>query len=77
MDSVWRVIVDYCEGCETYLTKGGYNDCSFHVDNQEGTCPCSYCIVKMMCKIPCDPYEEWVRVIEGNGPGPKSFPKDE
>ena len=69
-------MMNYCEGCETYLNKKGYSDCSFHKDNQDGSCPCSQCIVKMMCQIPCDPYEDWVADVEANEPGLKSFPKD-
>lgn len=50
----------FCDGCETYRGPGEYFDCSYHKNNQDGSCPCSNCIVKVMCGDPCDKYDDWV-----------------
>ena len=41
----------YCEGCLT-LTNANII-CTFAHDNAEGQCPCTVCIIKMMCTEVC------------------------
>ena len=51
--------VENCEGCLTvqcnhsiysgYKTKGGIVEC-----------PCSICLIKMVCRMECDPYIEFI-----------------
>ncbi len=48
-----------CEGCNTREGPGDYFDCSYIANNKDGSCPCTECIVKAMCDIPCDDYEKW------------------
>ena len=44
--------INYCKGCITYTREHG---CHFsaHNDEAEGQCPCSQCIVKVMCENMC------------------------
>lgn len=48
-----------CEGCTTHKV-GEHFNCSFIADNEDGSCPCTKCIVKVICDEPCDDFEEWV-----------------
>jgi len=43
--------INHCEGCLTTTSKTTY--CTFIFYNNEGQCPCSKCIVKMMCERAC------------------------
>lgn len=53
--------MNYCEGCATYLAQNeNHHDCPYYKDNQDSSCPCSNCLVKMMCGDPCDDYETWI-----------------
>ncbi len=47
-------MTDYCQGCKVYTS--GVNwvaVCSFVYRNSDGECPCSECIVKVMCNRIC------------------------
>ena len=51
--------MENCEGCLTiqcnYATYSGYK-------TEEGIveCPCGICLIKMICKIECDPYIKFI-----------------
>jgi len=44
---------EHCEGC--------YGKCSIPYANKNGKCPCSNCIIKVMCDITCDIWLRWYR----------------
>jgi hypothetical protein len=49
--------VNYCEGCLSYT--GCYliaYSCLFDFYNDEGQCPCTLCIIKVMCEDVCDDF---------------------
>ena len=46
-------MTDWCEGCITYLKL----TCSSQ--NKEGACPCTECVVKVMCDTNCEIWTEW------------------
>ncbi len=47
---------DKCQGCSDH-EKGR---CSYRADNEDGTCPCVICIIKVMCtNNPCDDWLNW------------------
>ncbi len=48
--------MDNCKGCEVFSTDG--NDCIFRSFRcwSVKKCPCRECLIKMMCKDPCEPY---------------------
>lgn len=47
---------DYpCDGCLTYVPDKG-SSCKFSGYNYDGKCPCTNCIIKMMCGEPCNDY---------------------
>jgi len=52
-------IIDYCKGCLTarcrYTTYSGYKTETGIVE-----CPCSICLIKMVCKRECDSYIEFI-----------------
>ena len=50
--------VNYCKGCNEYHDTG----CSFINHNRDGTCPCTECVVKTMCLVSCDSYDEWTNL---------------
>ena len=60
--------MDYCKGCPTYNYKSA---CSQSEYNKNGECPCCECLIKPMCEITCQKFENWMRsngfafVIEG------------
>ena len=45
-----------CYGC---LTLSKYK-CDYHNYNINGKCPCTTCIIKMMCCEDCDKFSDWV-----------------
>ena len=47
--------MDHCKGCTVYHNTG----CSYGNYNKGATCPCTKCIVKKMCRVSCDAYDEW------------------
>ena len=58
----------HCKGCYDYEydLKFHYHDyyskiCVKH--NNKGHCPCSTCIIKIMCETPCSTLEDWLSKI--------------
>lgn len=53
--------INYCEGC------GNENYCDYKSLNRilgpDGLCPCTDCIIKMMCEKECDDYKYWLNPI--------------
>ena len=48
--------INHCIGCSAYIFDDSLSIisyCSFRKYNDNGTCPCSECVVKMMCNDPC------------------------
>jgi hypothetical protein len=45
----------YCDGC---LTFGGFG-CKHSKFNKTGQCPCTNCILKMVCDSPCIKFDLW------------------
>jgi len=41
-----------CKGCQK--RRFTYIKCSFHANNQIEMCPCTICLVKMICNDPCE-----------------------
>lgn len=51
--------MDYCDGCFSYVysvSRGKILYCSFKEYNEEGQCPCTTCVVKVMCEHACNDY---------------------
>ncbi len=44
---------NYCDGC------AWNSDVALCVKWQDGNCPCGICVVKPMCKDPCNKWGEW------------------
>ncbi len=42
-----------CRGCKDYTRE----ECD--LPNEKGDCPCTECLVKMMCDYGCDEFLEW------------------
>ena len=60
-------MTDYCMGCKTLHYINKFNEvthCRFQTSNVEGKCPCSECIVKMMCDTDCPTFREYTDVID-------------
>jgi len=60
--------VDYCKGCATYKVKNSSDKlipCSYLPDNIDGNCPCTECIIKVMCEHMCDRYISFAKHIDG------------
>ena len=59
---------NYCEGCISYSFIG--NDrihpqlCNYSYFNQDGKCPCTSCIVKVMCTDVCDKYKDFTDIAD-------------
>lgn len=47
--------MEHCKGCLSYKidVDGEEYHCHESQYNDVGQCPCSKCIVKMMCDVPC------------------------
>ena len=45
-----------CRGCEGY--RSNYELCTFGKYNKQELCPCTICLVKVMCKVWCRDYFE-------------------
>jgi hypothetical protein len=52
---------DYCEGCLTYNYEDGSGSfgCTHDVYNVRGQCPCTGCIVKVMCTLACVEFDDF------------------
>jgi hypothetical protein len=47
----------YCEGCCVYKRVDPDDVACRHIlQNDEGQCPCTKCIIKVMCEEPCEDY---------------------
>jgi hypothetical protein len=55
---------DYCKGCAAY---DKYGICEMNKFNDNGECPCSECIIKMMCNEACHGWSVWglLPIVEG------------
>lgn len=53
------MITANCEGCYTRMTNGN-ESCRYIVN--DGSCPCSECIVKSMCNDSCEDFSEYVHI---------------
>jgi hypothetical protein len=53
-----------CKGCATGIRFNVmYNSqCSFQMMNTESTCPCTNCLVKVMCKSVCQARKTALRI---------------
>ncbi len=49
------MVAEDCKGCLNSYHKGG---CRWF--NLKLSCPCSTCLIKMMCDIPCDTFDKYV-----------------
>lgn len=49
-------MTNYCKGCRLYSLKYQI-PC---VDNNDGNCPCTKCIIKVMCRVACREYTLFV-----------------
>jgi hypothetical protein len=49
---------DHCEGCCTSFNSQD-ESCQLSKHNDSGQCPCSTCIVKVMCEKSCDDFDEF------------------
>ncbi len=48
---------NHCEGCSHYRAYRNKASCVDY--NKDGSCPCTICIVKLMCNNTCDNWETW------------------
>ena len=48
-----------CDGCWDCDERIHFKKCALIDDNFDGSCPCTLCIIKMMCDIPCDKFDLW------------------
>jgi len=53
-----------CDGCNCYEPKGDPFDlaCSHSNQNAEAECPCTQCIIKMICEEPCERYQDFRKI---------------
>jgi len=55
----------HCEGCYDFNPEVDYHSCA--LKNSDGKCPCTVCIIKMICKTVCEKREEWYKsTLESN-----------
>lgn len=47
---------DYCKGCYSYYLRNYRHHCSYLRYNPNAECPCSICIIKVMCTTPCSDF---------------------
>ncbi len=55
-----------CSGCS--VNNSPIEDCNYYNYNKDGSCPCTECLVKTMCKSEtqeCDPFYTWSGVVTG------------
>jgi len=52
---------EHCKGCssDSYYGNGFVGSCKFNGYNDSGQCPCSRCIIKMMCNKTCEAFENF------------------
>ena len=58
----------YCVGCSCYYEDvRGYYYCNLEIANGEGKCPCSHCIVKIMCERACPTFDAFKKAAKAEG----------
>ena len=53
----------FCKGCEVIIGKdedGGEHLCAHSLDNNDGSCPCTNCLVKTTCQVPCHDFNIYI-----------------
>lgn len=55
---------NYCKGCRTYQVSILF--CPYSKDNAYGQCPCTNCIIKVMCHNEYNDYTWWKKTIRIN-----------
>jgi len=68
---------EHCKGCVSYLIAEYINSistsasrfriCGYAKNNKDGKCPCSACVVKVMCVDPCDDYNSFGNMVDHIG----------
>jgi len=61
-----------CRGCATYedVRQGVDRSliyCSYRIVNKDGRCPCTKCVVKVMCETACVVYNKYVKKLRSEG----------
>lgn len=61
------IIPEGCRGCMLTRERGGhYSKCSIKLYcslKEINSCPCQTCIVKVICNIPCDLYNDYKNTL--------------
>ena len=50
-------ISKHCDGCMSLVHNDILDICGFCNYNQNGECPCTLCVVKVMCDTSCDVFD--------------------
>ena len=50
---------NHCEGCYSYEEGDEIINCEIAPSNNISKCPCSRCLIKVMCKVGCDDFENY------------------
>jgi len=53
--------INHCNGCLTHYGPSPELNCQYLPFNKDGECPCSKCIVKMICSQTCDWWRKWTK----------------
>ena len=65
MNYVVKINMDYNENCRSCIEfqSDDFSSLSLRCDlidyNKHNECPCTFCLVKSMCKIPCNDYKKF------------------
>ena len=68
-----------CSGCDSFNTTyndylGDYIEPCFHIPyNENGDCPCTNCLIKVMCGQECDTWVAWTYENKGKKYNEKSM----
>ena len=57
-----KSINKHCKGC-TINPESSPLECLVDKSNENGECPCSICLIKMVCAEECDTYQEYQNKI--------------
>lgn len=57
-------IDNYCKGCFSYFPEDKIQ-CAFSFLNIDAQCPCTNCVVKVMCNNACTKYVRFNLILEG------------
>jgi hypothetical protein len=60
---IQRNTMDNCDGCRLHGIDY-YDQITCLPHNKDGSCPCSFCLVKIMCDDFCDKADDWWNNIE-------------